>query len=210
VLIDRYGRLYAEEAGIQLADKPVPLYELLVLAMLLSARISAGIAIDAARELFTCGYRSPRAMTEASWQDRVDALGRGHYRRYDERTATMLGDGASLLTERWHGDLRRLRAEAGGDAAARVKLLTAFPGIGQVGASIFLREVQDLWPEVAPHVDVMMTRGARKVGLPAQADELGEVLTASGQPARLAAALVRVGLSDRAASDVVTRVAREG
>ncbi len=28
-------------------------------------------------------------MSEASWQDRVDALGRGHYRRYDERTATM-------------------------------------------------------------------------------------------------------------------------
>ena len=48
-------------------------------------------------------------MSEAGWQDRVDALGRAHYRRYDERTATMLGDGADLLSGRWHGDLRKLR-----------------------------------------------------------------------------------------------------
>ena len=110
-LLDRCGRTYAEEAGIRLADRPGPLYQLLVLATLLSARISADIAVAAARELFAAGYRSPKAMSEASWQERVDALGRGHYRRYDERTATMLGDGADLLSSRWHGDLRRLRDE---------------------------------------------------------------------------------------------------
>ena len=46
-LLDRYGRLYAEEAGIRLADRPGPLYQLLVLATLLSARISAEIALAA-------------------------------------------------------------------------------------------------------------------------------------------------------------------
>jgi hypothetical protein len=127
-LLDRYGRSYAEEAGIRLADKPAPLYQLLVLATLLSARITAGVAVAAARELFAAGYRTPRAMARASWQDRVDALGRGHYRRYDERTATMLGDGADLLLRRWRGDLRRLRAEAGGDAGRVAAALTAFPG----------------------------------------------------------------------------------
>ena len=91
-LLAGHGTTYAEEAGIKLADKPAPLYQLLVLATLLSARISADIAVAAARELFAAGYRSLAAMTEASWQDRVDALGRGHYRRYDERTATMLGN----------------------------------------------------------------------------------------------------------------------
>jgi endonuclease III len=201
VLLDRYGRSYAADAGIRLADKPGPLYQMLVLAMLLSARVSADVAVAAARELFAAGYRSPQAMRAASWQDRVDALGRGHYRRYDERTATMLGDGAELLIDRWHGDLRRLRAEAadGGDIAS---LLTAFPGIGPVGASIFLREVQGIWPETAPYVDAMMTKGAHKIGLPDQPAQLGEVLSASGEPARLAAALVRVALSDRAAGEV--------
>ena len=77
-LLGRHGRLYAEDAGIRLADRPGPLYQLLVLATLLSAPIPADTAVAAARELFAAGYRTPKAMSEAGWQDRVDALGRGH------------------------------------------------------------------------------------------------------------------------------------
>jgi hypothetical protein len=205
-LLDRYGRTYADEAGIRLTDRPGPLYQLLVLSTLLSVRISADIAIAAARELFTAGYRSAKAMSEAGWQDRVDALGRGHYRRYDERTATMLGDGAVLLSGRWRGDLRRLRDEAAGEAAKIATLLTEFPGVGPTGASIFLREVQDVWPAVAPYVDATMTRGAYRIGLPGSREALAQLLSGTGQPARLAAALVRVSLSQRAASEVTAAV----
>jgi hypothetical protein len=166
-LLGRCGSSYAEEAGIRLADRPGPLYQLLVLATLASARISADIAVAAAGELFAAGYRSPKAMSEASWQDRVDALGRGHYRRYDESTATILGDAADLLSSRWHGDLRRLRDEGKGDAQAISSLLTGFPG---------------------------------------DRATLAGLLSDSGQPARLAAALVRVSLSQRAASEVTAAV----
>ena len=55
---------------------------------------------------------TPKAMLEASWQDRVDALGRAHYKRYDESTATALGDGALLLLDEYAGDLRKLRDRA--------------------------------------------------------------------------------------------------
>jgi len=205
-LLSRHGRLYAEDAGIRLADRPGPLYQLLVLATLLSAPIPADTAVAAARELFAAGYRSPKAMSEASWQDRVDALGRGHYRRYDERTATMLGDGADLLVGKWHGDLRKLRDESGGDVRGIASRLTEFPGIGPVGASIFLREVQDVWPAVAPYVDARVTSGAHRVRLPGDREALARLLTESGQPARLAAALVRVSLSQRAASEITASV----
>jgi endonuclease III len=205
-LLARHGRLYAEDAGIRLADRPGPLYQLLVLATLLSAPITAETAVAAARELFAAGYRSPKAMSEASWQDRVDALGRGHYRRYDERTATMLGDGAELLAGKWHGDLRKLRDDAGGDAGGIASRLTEFPGVGPTGASIFLREVQEVWPAVAPYVDAKVTSGAHRVRLPADRESLAGLLAASGQPARLAAALVRVSLSQRAASEVTASV----
>jgi len=204
-LLARHGRLYAEDAGIRLADRPAPLYQLLVLATLLSAPIAADTGIAAARELFAAGYRTPKAMSEASWQDRVDALGRGHYRRYDERTATMLGDGADLLASKWHGDLRRLRDE-GGDAGGITSRLTEFPGMGPTGASIFLREVQDVWPVVAPYADAKVTSGAHRVRLPADRETLTRLLADSGQPARLAAALVRVSLSQRAASEVTASV----
>src|SRR5260370_6887461 len=150
-LLTRHGRLYAEDAGIRLADRPGPLYQLLVLATLLSAPIAADTGVAAARELFAAGYRSPKAMSEASWQDRVDALGRGHYRRHDERTATMLGDAADLLAGKWHGDLRKLRDESGGDVRGIASRLTEFPGIGPVAPSIFLPEVQDVCPAVAPY-----------------------------------------------------------
>jgi len=201
-LLERHGRLYAEDAGIKLADRPAPLYQLLVLATLLSAPIAAETGISAAQELFAAGYRSPKAMSEASWQDRVDALGRGHYRRYDEKTATQLGDGADLLASKWHGDLRRLRDEAADDAAGITALLTEFPGLGPTGAGIFLREAQEVWPGVAPYVDAKVTSGAHRIRLPADRESLAKLLADSGEPARLAAALVRVSLSQRAASEI--------
>ena len=77
-LLDRAGRTYAAEAGIKLADKPAPLYRLLVLSVLLSTRISANIAVAAARELSAFG--TPRKMLDATWQQRVDALGRAQVR----------------------------------------------------------------------------------------------------------------------------------
>jgi endonuclease III len=206
-LLDRFGQTYADEAGIRLADRPSPLYQLHVLATLLSARISADIAQAAARELFAAGYRTPAAMAGASWQDRVDALGRGHYKRYDERTASMLGDAAEMLARDWHGDLRRIRDSADGQADRITGLLTGFPGIGPAGASIFLREVQETWPSVAPYADTRVTEGARRVGLPAGRDELAGVLAASGHPARLSAALVRVSLSHRAAGEITAGAA---
>jgi endonuclease III len=200
--LDRHGHTYAQEAGIRLADQPAPLYQLLVLATLLSARISAAIAVAAARELFAAGYRTPKAMREASWQDRVDALGRGHYRRYDERTSTMLCDAAGLLLQRWRGDLRRLRDSAGGDTRRIATLLQEFAGIGPVGADIFLREAQVVWPQVAPYFDARVLEGARRLGLPTNDRELAALVHSSEDLPRLAAALVRVSRRDRIAEEI--------
>lgn len=208
VLLDRFGRTSAEQAGIRLADKPSPLYQLLVLATLLSARISADIAVAAAKELFAAGYRTPQRMRQATWQDRVDALGRAGYRRYDERTSTMLGDAAVLLLDRWRGDLRKLRDDADGDPKRIRGLLTGFTGMGPVGADIFLREVQAVWPQVAPYVDRRVTQGAKKVGLPPSARDLSGLVDSPRDLARLASALVRVSPGSRAA-DEVKRVVSE-
>ncbi|MGN9778977.1 hypothetical protein ACTMS0_24915 [Micromonospora sp. H33] len=205
VLLERRGRTYAEEAGIRLADRPGPLYQLLVLATLLSTRIRACVAVAAARELFTAGYRTPQAMEAASWQDRVDALGRGHYRRYDERTATMLGTGARLCLDRWHGDLRRMHREAQGQPARLRRLLTEFPGIGPTGADIFLREAQAAWPDLRPYVDRRALSGAERLGLPRAPERLAGLVD-DADFGRLASALVRVALGEESAGEV-TRAA---
>ncbi|MGY6019451.1 endonuclease [Streptomyces spinosirectus] len=203
-LVGEHGRTYAEEAGIKLKDTPQPLYRLLVLALLLSARIRGSIAVDSARELYDAGLRDPRRMAGAGWQRRVDALGRGGYRRYDERTATQLGDGAALVSERWGGDLRRMRKEADGDVGELRTLLQEVPGLGPAGADIFLREVQRVWPEFAPYLDRKALDGAQRLGLPKDPDRIVE-LAGDTEPAVLAAALVRAALDKDVVEDTGRR-----
>ncbi|MFD5801171.1 MULTISPECIES: HhH-GDP family DNA glycosylase [unclassified Streptomyces] len=203
-LVDAHGRTYAEEAGIRLKDTPQPLYRLLVLSHLLSARIRGSIAVATARALYDAGLRNPRRMADADWQERVDALGRGGYRRYDERTATQLGEAAQLLTERWGGDLRRLREEADGDLGELRRLLREFPGVGPTGADIFLREAQLVWPEAGPTLDRKALQGAERLGLPSDPDRLLG-LAGTTEPAVLAAALVRAAVDKDVAEDTLER-----
>jgi endonuclease III len=202
-LLERCGRTYAEQAGIRLRDTPGPLYRTLVLAHLLSARIRADVAVSAARALFDAGLTDPRRMADASWQQRVDALGAGHYRRYDERTATQLGQEAELVLRDWDGDLRGLRGRP--DLRQRLR---AFPGIGPAGVDIFLREVQAVWPEYAPYVDDKARRGAERVGLPSSPRALAGLVAGEEVP-RLTAGLVRVAL-DRSLADDVRAAAGTG
>ncbi|MDQ1014694.1 endonuclease [Streptomyces afghaniensis] len=206
-LLSAHGRTYADEAGIRLKDTPQPLYRLLVLAHLLSARIRGSIALATARALHEAGLRDPRRMAQADWQERVDALGRGGYRRYDERTATQLGEAAELLNERWGGDLRRLRREADGKVSELRHLLREFPGIGPAGADIFLREVQGVWPEAAPYLDAKALQGAERLKLPKDPDRLTELAGRRADPAVLAAALVRAAVDKDLAEDALRRAA---
>lgn len=190
-LLRESGQTFAEEAGITLKDQPAALFKLLVLANLLSARISSDIAVSAARELFEAGGGTARGMGKLSWQDRVDALGRGHYVRYDESTASRLGDTAEIVQDKYKGDLRRLAIESGRDPGKAGDLLQEFPGVGPTGADIFCREAQAIWPWLRPYIDDQVKKGADRLGLPTDAGELAEEV-ADKDLARFTAALVRV------------------
>jgi hypothetical protein len=189
-LLHEAGRTFADEAGIALEDEPAPLYRLLVLTVLLSSRVQSQLGTAACRELIDAGMGTPQGMRDASWQDRVDALGRANFRRTDEQTATALGEGAQLVLDEWGGDLRRMREAADGDAEKLKGFLTAVPRVGPVGADIFLREVQAVWTEYRPHLDPKALAGAEKLGLPTDAGKLADQVSGDDL-ARLAAALVR-------------------
>lgn len=114
-LVREHGRTLAEDAGIRLRDKPSPLWRLLVLALLLSARIDARLA----------------------------------------------------------------------------ELLQGVTGIGPAGASIFLREVQAVWADLAPYLDDLTLEGARTAGLPDDPIRLAG-LVPEADLVRLVSACVRV------------------
>jgi endonuclease III len=190
-LLSNAGTTYAEEAGIRLKDQPMPLFQLLTLCMLASKPIDATIATQAARELFRARLRTPKSVLDADRTDMIRAFGRAHYVRYDESSATRLVEIGRRVHDEYGGDLRRL---ATGDVKATARLLKRFNGIGDTGADIFLREMQDVWTWVRPYFDKRAVSAARRLGLPTDVDKLGAL--APRDNARLAAALVRVSLDE--------------
>ena len=190
-LLDVAGTSYGEEAGIRLKDQPMPLFQLLTLCMLASKPIDAAIATQAARELFRVGLRTPQSVLDADRAEMIRAFGRAHYARYDESSATRLTDIATAVRDDYGGDLRKLATH---DVESTVRSLKQFKGIGDTGADIFMREVQDVWTWARPYFDKRALTAARKLGLPSNADELSTL--APRNNAKLAAALVRVSLDD--------------
>ena len=202
-LLERDGRTYAEEGEVGLRDEPAPLYRLLVLATLASTRIRAEVAAAAARELWAAGFTTPQRMRDSTWQQRVDALGRGGYRRYDESTATALAEGAEVVRDRWDDDVRTVRERcagseqladglAGGLAETVAEEVQAVPRLGPVGAGIFVREVQAVWRDLEPYLDGRAADAAAAAGLSRQPDRLAAHVP-DGSFAALAATLARLG-----------------
>jgi endonuclease III len=188
------GTTYASEAGIRVNDKPMPLFQLLVLCMLASKPIDATTAMRAARELFDAGLRTPKAVLASDRRTMISAFGRAHYVRYDESSATRLTDMAERVHDEYSGDLREISSRSQQDIGEARRMLKKFKGIGDTGADIYLREIQDVWTWVRPYFDDRATAAAKQLGLPAEPAKLGALAPRAN--ARLAAALVRVSLDD--------------
>jgi hypothetical protein len=194
-LLERHGRTYAQELGIDLGrGTPSVLFRWLCASLLLSARISADLAMQAARALTREGWTSARRMADATWEQRTRTLNQAGYARYDESTSRMLGDTAKLLLDKYRGDLRRLRDVAGRDPARERALLKECKGIGDVGADIFCREAQSAWDELFPFGDRRALEAAGRLGLEDDAGGLARRVSREDYP-RLLAALVRTGLA---------------
>lgn len=202
-LLNIAGTTYAAEAGVRISDKPRPLFQLLVLCMLASKPIDAAIAMRAGHELFSAGLKTPKAVLNADRQTMIEAFGRAHYVRYDESSATRLTEMAHRVVEQYSGDVREIPRRTSANVDATKQMLKQFKGIGDTGADIFLREVQDVWTWVRPYFDKRAIRMARELGLPGDPDKLGALAPRAN--ARLAAALVRASLDQDVRRQVVNR-----
>jgi endonuclease III len=188
------GTTFAAEAGITLRDAPMPLFQLLVLCVLASKPIDAAIATQAAKELFRAGLRTPNSVLTADRPTMLEAFSRARYVRYDESSASRLTGLANRVDKDYRGDLRILARIGKPDVRDTKLLLKQFNGIGDTGADIFLREVQDVWPWVRPYFDKRALDTAGELGLPHEPDRLAALTGRALAP--LAAALVRVSLDD--------------
>lgn len=195
-LVERHGTLFSEELDLDLAqDTPSVLFQWLCASLVMSARISHEMAMNAARALSEAGWTTAEQMLDSSWQDRVDVLNRSGYARYDESTARMLGETALLVQDDYEGDLRKLRAASDRDPQRQRRAIKAFKGIGDVGADIFFRELQLVWSEHFPFIDDTARAAAERLGVPEDAATLADQVGRENLP-RLVTALVRAELRD--------------
>jgi hypothetical protein len=195
VLLERHGRTYAQELGIDLAKgTPSVLFRWLCASILLSARISADIAMKAARALADQGWTTAQKMAASTWEQRTRTLNGAGYARYDESTSRMLGDTVDMLLEKYGGDLRKLREAASHDPATERRLLKECKGLGDVGVDIFFREVQLIWDELYPFAGKRDLDAATRLHLEKDATRLARRVPRHDFP-RLTAALVRVALA---------------
>ena len=87
---------------------------------------------------------TPAKICRHSWQELVDLLGEGHYKRYDESTAERLLKLCHKLDDEYDGKLGRLH-ETSDSAADLKRRLREFNGVGPKTLEIFMREAKKVW-----------------------------------------------------------------
>ena len=143
--------------------------------MLQAKPIRATVAVDAARGLFAAGLTTPEKLAAAPRAQLIRIFGAAGYARYDESSATRLRSMSQLLIDEHSADLRTLRDTA-------PKSLQVFDGVGPACATMFAREAQGVWPELAPVFDKKALQGAEKLGLPQDPEELARLVGGSTEP----------------------------
>ena len=193
-LIEDHGTLYSEDIGANIArDEPVQWFHWLVGVQLMSARIAAGNAVQAARALKDEGLHKVDALAQVNRNHLVKVLNENGYARYDNQGADRLRAMAKEVAEFHAGDLRHLR-DQGGDRQGILSHLRRLTGIGPGGASIFAREAQIAWGALFPTLEDPAAGQARKLGLPDNAGTLADKAGSAERYTRLVAALTRAAL----------------
>ncbi|MEQ8404218.1 MAG: hypothetical protein RKE49_03910 [Oceanicaulis sp.] len=198
-LLDRHGRTFCDELSIDIGSgQPAALFQWLVASNLYSTRIGAKLATAGAKALFDAGLTTASKLCDAGWERRVKLLNGAGYARMDERYSAILGDMARQVLERYDGDLRSLRDDAGRQVGAESDALTDLKGIGPSGADIFRREAQSAWEEMAPFMDNKAKSAAKDLDLPHDAQALKDMT--GDRFVSAVAALVRADLDGDAAA----------
>jgi 3-methyladenine DNA glycosylase/8-oxoguanine DNA glycosylase len=134
-------RIAAADLGIDIeSGTEREVFKWFLASFLFGKRISQSIAARAYDVIVNeHGRDTPGKIRRCSWQQLVDMLGEGHYRRYDESTAERLLLMADKLKKDYGGRLERLRDASRNRSELKQRLLE-FNGVGPKTVEIFMRE----------------------------------------------------------------------
>lgn len=131
----------AEDLGLTIEKKERVLFKWFLASYLFGKRIQQDIALQTWEVFMKHGIDTPKKIANQSWQQLVDLLGEGHFRRYDESTAHNLLDMSRELVRDYHGNLLNMFNDCS-DYKEFSHKLQKLKGVGPKTAEIFLREAQ--------------------------------------------------------------------
>lgn len=131
----------SQELGIVIEKKEKPMFQWFLASYLFGKRIQQNVARQTWEVFMKHGIDTPKKIANQSWQQLVELLGEGHYRRYDESTARNLHEMSKELVRDYHGNLLNMYDDCR-DEGEFVSRLQKLKGVGPKTAEIFMREAQ--------------------------------------------------------------------
>lgn len=164
--VERYGRPYSEMLGIDVGSRRAEEISKWFLASILYSKpIKESSATNTYRVFEEEGVVSPPKMVETGWDGLVSLLDEGGYTRYDFSTATKLLIVFGNLQKQYGGDLNLLHDAARDNNDLQKRLMGLGKGIGPTTASIFLREMRNVWPKADPEPSPLVQLAMKDLGI---------------------------------------------
>lgn len=160
-LLERYGKLFSQELGIDVEKEP---FRWFLASILFGARISTIIAKRTYEAYDEAGLTSAQKIAASNQETLINLHGRGGYVRYDGITADYIMGVSRKLLEKYDGDVEKLDkiSQNPEDLEGR---LQEFRGVGPVTAKIFLRELRGLWKNADPEPTSIEIVATKKLGI---------------------------------------------
>lgn len=164
--VENFGQKYSEILGINLAHgRDEEVFKWFLASILFGAPITETSVIKTYKCFRKHDVLTPKRILDTGWDGLVKILDEGSYTRYDFKTADKLLEVMQNFMEKYNGSLSKLHEEASDTRDMENRLKSLGKGIGEVTASIFLRELRGIWRKAAPRPTSLVITAAKKLGV---------------------------------------------
>lgn len=166
LLIKNLGRRYSKILGINLRKgDDDEIFKWFLASVLFGAPISETSVLRTYRSFERRGVLAPEKILKTGWHGLVEILDEGGYTRYDFKTSDKLLEVMGNLITKYEGSLSLLHEQALNSSDLEKRLKDLGKGIGEVTASIFLRELRRLWKKADPKPTPLVILAAKNLEL---------------------------------------------
>jgi len=189
--IEKYGTPFSRQLGIDLSSGNNGEFMKWFLASILYGKpIRESSATSTYKSFESHNLLTVESIVKSTWDRLVRLLDEGSYTRYDFSTATKLLEVFQSLKKEYRSNLWNLYNASKNSQDLERRLKSLGKGIGDTTISIFLREMQEVWPKADPKHTPLIRLAMEKLGIK---DSKTFARERGLNPIQLEVALLRLG-----------------